>query len=132
MLLDVLAQNTALDALYGPGRAAGTPASFEVALFAGHPAAGGVEVPALTASEENGYARALLDNDSWPAADGGVKSVSVAFETWDAWPVTVTHWALVDPVGGAVWNVQRLTKPLDVTGSGTGPTVALSIFFNND
>lgn len=123
-LLDQAARNKSLDNDYGTARAAGAPSAFEVALFQGNPAQGGVEVSG------SGYARASLNSDDWGAAAGGVKEVTVTFPSpTDAW-TTAYFWALYDPVGADWWDYAPFTSPLVITGAGSGPVVALAVFYN--
>lgn len=129
--MDVAAWNTLLDCVYGTTRAAGAPASFEVALLATSDPAS--EISTTTDVDEvataNGYARPTISNDDWLAADESTKTSSAApdFGTPTlAWE-TVRFWALIDPVTDAVWNVCPLTEPLTVTGAGDPVTVQLVI-----
>lgn len=124
---DIAAQNRSLDNDYGTTRAAAAPGSFEVALFAADPRLGGTELAAT-----NGYARAALSSDDWPAATDGVKRVTVTFPAPTGPWSTVTHWGLYDPAGGAWWDCAPLVAPLEVTTAGPGPTLALAIFYDNN
>lgn len=125
---DQAAQERSLDNDYGTTRAAAAPAAFEVAGFAGDPSLGGVEVSG------GGYARGVLSNDDWLAADGGIKtSLPVAFPApTGAWSATVTHVGLFDPVEAAWWDVVPLVEPLDITGAGDPPSVVVSILYANN
>lgn len=121
---DIVAQNRSLDNDYGTTRGPNAPDDFEVALFDINPASGGVEITGP------GYARAALDSDDWLPADEGVKRVTVAFpDSTDTWS-QATYWGLYDPVVGLWWDCAPLVLPLNVTGAGTGPTVALSVFYD--
>lgn len=130
--MDVAAWNTLLDCVYGPGRAAGAPAAFEVALLeTSDPAS---EIATTTDVEGvptvNGYGRPTLDNDDWLDADEAVKTTTFALDFGTptaAWPATVRWWALIDPLDGTVWNVRPLQESLTVTGAGDPVTVLLSI-----
>jgi hypothetical protein len=129
--MDVAAWNTLLDCVYGPGRAAGAPDSFEVALLATEDPAS--EIPATTEVDEvpvvNGYVRPTISNDDWQAADEAVKTSTYApdfgtpVESWE----TFRFFALIDPTTSAVWNVCPLTEPTTITGPGTPVTVLLAI-----
>jgi len=141
---DQAAQERSLANDYGPTRAAAAPAEFDVCLFDGDPMLGGLEIADTTEVDDgeggtevvaNGYAPGVLDNDDWNAPDGGVMTTTapVQFPTVLAeWPDTVTHWALRDPVTGFWWDCAPLVEPLDVTAAGPGPTVTLSLFYDNN
>jgi hypothetical protein len=129
--MDVAAWNTLLDCVYGPARAAGAPASFEVALLATEDPAS--EISTTTDVDEvpvvNGYGRPTISNDDWLPADGQVKTSTYApafgtpVEAWE----TFRFFALIDPATSAVWNVCPLTEPVTITGPGTPVTVLLAI-----
>jgi hypothetical protein len=129
--MDVAAWNTLLDCVYGPARAAGAPASFEVALLATEDPAS--EISTTTDVDEvpvvNGYGRPTISNDDWLPADGQVKTSTYApafgtpVEAWE----TFRFFALIDPATSAVWNVCPLTEPVTITGPGTPVTILLAI-----
>lgn len=129
--MDVAAWNTLLDCVYGPGRAAAAPASFEVALLSTSDPAS--EIPATTdvsgVPTVNGYTRPTISNNDWLAASEAKKTSTYApnFGTpTHAWE-TVRFFALIDPVTSAVWNVCPLLEPLTVTGAGDPVLVLLTI-----
>lgn len=117
-LTDPNAQNVALDAVYGDGKAAGAPSSIEVAMFNGDPDNGGTE---LTAGV-GGYARLVLANTTanFPDAVGGLKSVPVDLgDATDAFDLTITHWQFYDHADGTTrYDSGRFANPIDVTGPG--------------
>lgn len=122
MLRSQVMQERSLDLFYDTA-----PNPFEVALFTGDPDLGGVELAG------NGYARGSVDTGDWnPATDGVKTSDPCPFPAptgaWDT-----AHWVgLYDPVVGAWADVVPLAEPLDVTGAGDGPSVAISIFYDNN
>jgi hypothetical protein len=129
--MDIAAWNTHLDCVYGPARAAGAPASFEIALLATEDPAS--EIPTSTEVDEvpvvNGYGRPTISNDDWLAADEAVKTSTYApdFGTPTAAWETFRFFALIDPATSVVWNVCPLTEPVTVTGAGSAVTVLLAI-----
>lgn len=137
---DQVAMEKSLDNDYGPTRGANSPDEFEVALFSGDPENGGLEISDETEIDlpgggidvvANGYARAVLDNDDWDPAAGGIKSAEVTFAApTQAWE-TITHWGLYDPVEGVWWDCAPFAEPLDVTGAGPAVDVTLSVFYDN-
>jgi hypothetical protein len=129
--MDAAAWNTLLDCVYGPGRAAGAPDSFEVALLATEDPAS--EISTTTEVDGvpivNGYGRPTISNDDWLPADGQVKTSAYApdfgtpAEGWE----TFRFFALIDPVTSAVWNICPLDEPTTITGPGSAVTVLLAI-----
>lgn len=122
MLRDQVMQERSLDLFYDTA-----PNPFEVALFTGDPDEDGVELSG------NGYGRGGVDSGDWTPADGGIKTSNpIVFPDptgeWD----TATHVGLYDPVVGAWADVVPLVEPLDVTGAGDGPVVAISVFYDNN
>lgn len=141
-LLDIEARNASLDNDYGATHGPNAPASHELALYAGDPAEGGLELEATTEVEDadgiitvmpNGYARVTLPNDAtiWPpAADGLKESVLISFPvSTEAYSATATHWALIG-ADGAYWDAAELMTPADVTGPGQTPVLTLSVFYD--
>lgn len=128
--LSVAAQNAALDALLGSGKAAGVPASWEVALFAGDPSNGGTEL-----TSTGGYARVTVANDTahWPAATSGEKtSTPVTFPTSTAaWSATATHFLLIDQADHTTkWFPGQLADDVVVSASGAVVIPTLSLYWN--
>lgn len=116
------ARNAVLDASLSGTDA---PASLYLALFAGDPATGGVEITG------GSYARVEVPKANWAAASGGSKanSASIAFPTSTAtgWTGTATHAALMSTASGAGdrWDVGPLGASITVSGSGTTVTFAI-------
>lgn len=117
-ILDVVAQNAALDSSYGDDKGGKAPASVEVALFHGDPNVDGVE---LTLGV-GGYARAVLTNNTtnFPDAADGLKPVPVAFaDATDAFSDTVTHWQFYDHADGTTgWDNGKFANEINITGPG--------------
>lgn len=133
---DTAAMNASLNNDYGATKGPNAPASHELALFDGDPMidaldGGGVEVAALDCP---GYARVTLANDAgWLAAADGMKKRAALAQfpaTTGEWLTPVTHWALIAS-GGVVWDCGPLTEPLEVTGAGDGPEVAVTVFYDD-
>ena len=107
------ARNAVLDASLSSTAA---PESLYLALFAGDPASGGVEISG------GGYARVAVPRSAWAAASGGQKSNSaeLTFPTsTGAWSGTATHTALMSAsTGGDRWDTGALGSPVAVTESG--------------
>ena len=126
----VTAMNKSLDNDYGTTRGPNAAASHQVALFAGDPLEGGVEATTGTCP---GYARVALTNGAaWGASVDGIKSTVAPVQFPNAtaeWTDTLTHFALYD--GATLWDCAPLDEPIDVTASGAGPAVLLSIFYSD-
>jgi hypothetical protein len=130
MLASTTAQNVSLDAMYGATKAAGAPASFHLALYAGDPTIDGTE---LTGA--GGYARLSVTNNgtNFPAASDGRKAtqtLTLATST-GAWSAVATHWALLDASTGDMYDTGALLEEIDVTASGQTATVRPVIFYTN-
>lgn len=128
--LDVAGQNAVLDALLGDNAGASMPSSFEVALYSGHPLAGGTEL-----TSDGGYVREVVANSSanFPDAVSGQK-VSAIF-TWAtpsaAWSDTATHYLLIDAADSTTeYFPGRLLSEVTVTTAGDAVAVQLAAFFN--
>lgn len=122
---DTAAQNTALDALLGASKAAGVPATFDLALFDGDPGDGGTELDGT-----GGYARVAVANDgaTWPAAANGIKTTAspVTLAGTDTYETAATHWLLLS--GSTGW----FTGELDAEVTEPTDTVTLSVFFGDE
>lgn len=126
-VVDVTMQNQILDAWLGTSRAAGTPGSYDLELWAGDPRdVGSAEVSG------GGYVAQSIDADDFNAASGGSKSAS-GFTTFPAatgaYSDTVTHYALRHPTTSGIAFCAPLADELDVTGAGDGPKVRPVVFF---
>lgn len=130
MLVSVEAQNVSLDAMYGAGKAAGAPASLELALFAGDPALGGTELAAT-----GGYVAVTVTNNgtNFPAATDGRKTVTAQSfpASTAAWSDVATHWGLRNPVTSELYDTGALLVEVDVTASGQVATVQPVIFYTD-
>jgi hypothetical protein len=104
--LSVTAQNDYLDNTLGAARGAATPAVLEIALFAGDPEDGGVEL-----SADGGYERTDWSSDDWTAAENGrqYSDGDVEWTSTDEWSDVATHWAAFVPA----------EEDLDVSGAGS-------------
>lgn len=122
MIRDTAAQNATLDALLGDGRAAGVPASFSLALFAGDPMGDGVEITG------GGYTRPTVANTTavWGTAANGEKSTAaIALAGTGTYDNPATHWCLFD--GATGWFTGELTDPVQQPTD----TVALTVFLGD-
>lgn len=140
---DVAAQNASLNNDYGATKGPNAAPSHLVALFAGDPGNGGVEIADTTEVDDgaggttfvaNGYARASITNDgtTWAAAADGLKSTNAPVQFPAAlaeYPATITHAALFAPDGVTMWDYSPTADPIDVTAAGNGPAVALTVFY---
>lgn len=125
---DLAARNSSLDNDYGTTAGPNAPASHLLALYVGDPFLDGYETAG------GGYARVAVPAASWGPADGGMKTTTAPVQfpaTTAAWDQPVTHWALYDAAGVVMWDTGPLTEPLDVTGSGPGPTVTPTVFYDD-
>jgi len=108
----------------GPTRAAGSPDSYDVALFDDDPAIGGVEISGP------GYARAIVLADDF-TLEGEEFSVMATFpaptDAWDEANVAV----LYDPVTGYAWDSVPLQEPVVIGEAGPAPLLQLSIYFGD-
>lgn len=138
---DVAAQNASLNNDYGSTAGANAPTSWQVALFVGDPMDGGTEMPDETELDDlsvvpNGYARVTIAQSAWAAAVDGEKRTAVPVQFANAlaeWPETATHWALFDAADGTtMWDCALLDRELNVNAAGAGPSVALSVFYDNN
>ena len=130
MIRDVAAQNIALDAQLGAGRAATIPAVFELALFNGDP--NGPE--AIELGLDEGYdVRATVNNDAttWPvaAANGEKTSIAVTVGGTGTFTLGATHWCLIDAADGVTgWftgeMTETVTEPTD--------TIELTVFYGDE
>lgn len=68
----------------------------------------------------------LIVEAAFSDADGGVQFPNTTGE----WPDSPTHWALLD--GDTMWDCAPLIDPLDVTAAGTGPSVVVTIFYDDN
>jgi hypothetical protein len=130
-LLDTAAQNASLDNDYGATKGPNAAAAHQLALFAGDPQAGGVELD----NTVGGYARVTITNNgtNWPAASGGAKTAT--FQAYaastDAWSAVATHWVLFDAADGTTrWDSGRLDTAISVDGPGETPNVAPTVYYN--
>lgn len=130
--LSVDAQNIALDAWLGAGAAAGMPAAFEVAMFAGDPTSGGTEL-----TSDGGYVRLAVPNDgtTWPgAADGATTSAEVPVaDSTDDYSATATDWVLYDAADHTTaWFTGSFANGgVAVIGAGSIDPLVLTVFFGS-
>jgi hypothetical protein len=114
--LSVTAQNDYLDNTLGTARGAATPAVLEIALFAGDPEDGGVEL-----SADGGYERTDWSSDDWTAAENGrqYSDGDVEWTSTDEWSDVATHWAAFVPAEEDPYMSFALDDELDVSGAGS-------------
>lgn len=115
MIVDDTFANAILDALAGPGKAAGLTATMYVALYDDDPSDGGLEVTG------GGYGRlgpvSMTSGTMWPAASGREKSTGQIIGgpiLTGALDVPATWAAFVDTASGAVGvtaYAQQLPQP---------------------
>ena len=125
---DDAARNASLDNDYGTTTGPHAAPSHLLALFVGDPFIDGYE------TSGGGYTRVAVAPADWLPADGGMKTTVAPIQfpaTTAAWSQPVTHWALYDNTGAVMWDTGPLTEPLDVTGSGPGPTVTPTVFYDD-
>lgn len=134
-LLTTPAQNASLDNDYGATKGPNAAAAHELALYAGDPAAGGVELDSA-----GGYARPLVTNNgtNWAAAAGGAKTsailafaVSTGEWTVAASPAVATHFLLIDSTTGDFWDSGLLAPPISVDAAGETPHAQLTVYYDN-
>jgi hypothetical protein len=135
-LVSIPAQNASLDNDYGATKGPNAAAAHEVALYAGDPLTGGVELDSA-----GGYARPVVSNDgtTWAAADGGAKTSAVV--TWDVstaeWtsagdPAVADYFLLIDSATGDFWDSGLLSDPISVDAAGATPSAVLTVFYDNE
>jgi hypothetical protein len=122
---DVTEKNAVLDSMFGVSASSAMAASHEVALFAGVPPDGGVEITGP------GYARVTIPNDAtWPAAADAMKTVIATFPAptgaWDE----ATCWVLFNGTAITAW--EQFTAPLDISGAGAGPAVSVTVYIPDE
>lgn len=133
-LVSIAEQNRSLDLYYGANKGSIASPSHEVALYAGDPLAGGVEMDSA-----GGYARPVIDNDGtgWPGAVGG--ATTSANVVWgvstDEWtvagsPAVATHFQLFASDTGDAGDSGQLDTPLSVGAAGAVVTRTLTVFYN--
>jgi hypothetical protein len=123
--MDIEVQNLLLDITYGPNRSPLTPDEHELALFFGDPRDGGTEL-----TSDGGYVRVTVDGDTdWTTpADGKYPTVQKFFPAPSAaWSNSATHWALIDPVTGYLWDSGRFVEPIIVAEAGSNQPVATAM-----
>jgi hypothetical protein len=129
--LDTAAQDAGLKAWFGDGRALSVPASWEVALFTGHPLYGGTEL-----TSAGGYAPIVVANTSanFPDPVSGVVQATATFPApTDAWSDVATHYELREVGGGPVWWVGVLAEPgLDIDAAGPARSIQVAIQWNRE
>lgn len=127
-LVSIAAQNASLSFSYGASKAAGAPATFELALFAGDPSTTGTELAAT-----GGYARVSVTNNgtNFPApSDGQLTGALQTFPTSSAaWSAVATHWALIDAATDEVWDADALEQEIEVNASGVTPTARPIVYY---
>ena len=122
MLRDQSMQERSLDLFYDTA-----PNPFDAVLFTGDPDLSGVELSG------NGYADGTVDTADWsPAADGLKVTGPIVFGTPTGDWETATWVGLRDSVTGAWADVVPLAEPLDVTGAGDPPELAITVFYDNN
>lgn len=125
--MDIPVMNSMLAAIYGPSRAAGRPATVQMALYNGDPTEDGVEMSG------GGYTRITLADADWnPPTDGQMISIPKSIVSTGAWTVggvaaSATHWGLVEALGLGVSG--ELEDQVDVLLSGTTVTVQAVVAF---
>lgn len=126
-VVSVTTQNQILAGWLGSGRAAGSPDSYSLELWAGDPRdAGSFEVSG------GGYVAQTIDADDWNAPSGGQIQASspVAFpDATDEYNDTATHLVLRDTSTTEIAFCAPLAEPLDVTGASGGPQITPIVFF---
>lgn len=135
---DLAAQCGSLANDYGTAHGAGSPATFEVAIFHGDPMGAGTELAATTDGMANGYARVTVANTDavFPAPDpvtGQLTTTPIVFDTATLdWPLVGTHWALI-AAGDVMWDCAafRRTERVVVNVAGVTPAPVLVVFYNN-
>lgn len=131
-LLSTAAMNRSLNDDYGTTKAAGAPASHDLALFYDDPSL--ADAPEDVELSGGGYGRVTIVNGSaWAAAVNGLKTTvsPVALpSTTDEWDNAALYFGLKGSDGNW-WDFGPLTAPLEVTGPGPGPLVTPTVFYDD-
>lgn len=130
--LDVAGQNDGLKAWFGDGRAVSVPASWEIALFTGHPLGGGTEL-----TSAGGYARLVVANSTVNFPDPVDGVVTSAQFTWPAptaaYSDVATHYLLLNAADSTTrWYVGQLATAINVTAAQPGFATQLAIRWNTE
>lgn len=124
-LIDVIAENVALDACYGDNHSTTWPDSVTIRLFDGDPRDGGVELDAV-----GGYEGLTVTNDdtTFPPADAGAKTTPLLdFGTsTDAWSASAT-WAVIE-ADSILIEAFQFDTPVTVAEAGVSVQVQLVLF----
>jgi hypothetical protein len=131
--LDVAAQNAGLKAWFGDGRAASVPASWEFALFTGHPLYGGTEL-----TTAGGYAPVVVANTSanFPdPVDGVITAAGITFAApTAAYSDVAPYFVLREPSAGPTWYVGAFPdgQPVDIQAAQPAFIIKPAIRWNTE
>jgi hypothetical protein len=134
-LLDPSLQARSLDLYYDD------PAKIHyLLLMSGDP--GTLDDPAadwatLELASDGGYARVIVSDTDWDPADvaNGTKAISTEWffpDATAAYSDTATHFGLADGDDPTLLaDYGELESPITVTGAGTGPSLLVTVYYDN-
>lgn len=133
---DIAAMNRSLDNDYGTTAGPNAAASHLLALFVGDPMLPALEGGGVEADSVNhpGYGRVAILPADWLPAENGRKALAEPAQlpaTTGEWDPEPDYWALFDVDGVTMWDCGPLTDPLEVTGAGDGPLVAVAVYYDD-
>jgi hypothetical protein len=86
----------------------------------------------LDSGDNPGYTPATVLASKWLLAADGMKSTNGGVQFANAtgpWLDEATHWLLKD--GDTGWDCAPLVEPLAVTAAGAGPSVVVTVFYED-
>lgn len=134
-LLSIAEQNRSLALYYGANKGSIASPSHQVALYAGDPENGGVELDSF-----GGYVRPVATNNgtTWATPAGGsvtsaVLSLAVSTDEWTVAgaPAVADYFLLFATDTGDAGDSGQLADPISVGGAGETPRIQLTVFYDN-
>lgn len=133
-LVSIEERNRSLNLYYGADAGSIASPSHDVALYAGDPLTGGVELDSA-----GGYVRPTITNDgtTWSGASGGATtSALVSFADATAeWtvagnPAVATHYQLIATDTDDAGDSGLLGEPISVDAAGPVPQIQITVYYD--